>query len=141
MRYVFSCVMILTATGVLPAVAAEARECDVIQLVVDHPDRYEDWMVRHAEKPAASTGVTIKGRVAEGETILITTLLPAVGDVFFAATADCQIPVVPDLEMFDIEADADFGNDPGRLQIELGPLTPEMFGTNGRMSAPTTGGS
>ena len=82
MRYVFSCVVIVTATGILPAVAAEAWECDVIRLLVDHPDRCEDWMVGHAEKAAAATGVTIKGRVAEGETILITTLLPAVGDVF-----------------------------------------------------------
>ena len=82
MRYVFSCVVIVTATGILHAVAAEATECDVIRPLVDHSDRCGAGSGGHGRREAAATGVTIKGRVAEGETILITTLLPAVGDVF-----------------------------------------------------------
>ena len=128
MRYSLSSLVVLCVAISFCVVRVEAQECDVAQLVIDNPGSYTGWMLGHAEKPDASSSATIVGRVAEGETILITAAIEAVGDMFFAATANCQIPELSNLGIFDLQATSDYGDDRSLMEIELGPLTEEMFG-------------
>ena len=111
MRYAAFCLLILIITVVFSAGTAVAQKCDVSRLMIENPNGYEDWMIEHVRKPDAATAGKVIGAVAAGETIVITAPLSAVGDVIFAATADCQVPDEPNLQIFDIRADSDEGDD------------------------------